>query len=394
MIPSTIPERDRPRVLHSVPRTALIDIVVPVYNEQAALERSIRRLHAFLSANMPVRLADRDRRQRQHRRDAGDRAGAGARAPEHRPSCTSRPRAAAARCAPRGRRSDADVLCYMDVDLSTDLRALLPLDRGAGLRPQRRRDRHPPGARRAGRPRPQARAHLPQLQPAAAPRAAARASPTPSAASRRSAPTSPGRCCPTSSDDGWFFDTELLVLAQRRGPADSRGRRSTGSMTPTRAWTSSAPRSRPARRRPAAAPRGRWPLPDHRRGLDDRLRDRCTCCCERRSARAAANALALALTAVANTQANRRFTFGVRGRAGLLRQHAAGARGLPARARADRRRARRPARQSIRTRRGRSRWSCWSLRQRARHRHPLRRAAHLGVRPPAQPRAACARYRH
>ena len=38
-----------------------------------------------------------------------------------------------------------------------------------------------------------------------------------------------------------------------------------------------------------------------------------------------ANALALALTAVANTQANRRFTFGVRGRRGLLGQHAAGA---------------------------------------------------------------------
>ncbi|MGA2927742.1 MAG: GtrA family protein [Solirubrobacteraceae bacterium] len=38
-----------------------------------------------------------------------------------------------------------------------------------------------------------------------------------------------------------------------------------------------------------------------------------------------ANALALALTAVANTQANRHFTFGLRGRRGLLRQHAAGA---------------------------------------------------------------------
>jgi putative flippase GtrA len=38
-----------------------------------------------------------------------------------------------------------------------------------------------------------------------------------------------------------------------------------------------------------------------------------------------ANALALALTAVANTQANRRFTFRIRGRAGLVRQHAAGA---------------------------------------------------------------------
>src|SRR4029079_4162466 len=38
-----------------------------------------------------------------------------------------------------------------------------------------------------------------------------------------------------------------------------------------------------------------------------------------------ANAAALALTAVGNTAANRRFTFGVRGRAGLLRQHALGA---------------------------------------------------------------------
>lgn len=38
-----------------------------------------------------------------------------------------------------------------------------------------------------------------------------------------------------------------------------------------------------------------------------------------------ANALAPAITAVANTQANRRLTFGIRGRAGLLRQHAAGA---------------------------------------------------------------------
>ena len=38
-----------------------------------------------------------------------------------------------------------------------------------------------------------------------------------------------------------------------------------------------------------------------------------------------ANALALALTAVANTQANRRFTFRIRGRAGLVRQHAGGA---------------------------------------------------------------------
>jgi putative flippase GtrA len=39
----------------------------------------------------------------------------------------------------------------------------------------------------------------------------------------------------------------------------------------------------------------------------------------------AANAVALAITAVANTQVNRRFTFGVHGRESLLRQHAMGA---------------------------------------------------------------------
>ena len=40
---------------------------------------------------------------------------------------------------------------------------------------------------------------------------------------------------------------------------------------------------------------------------------------------AGANAAALALTAVANTAANRRLTFGLRGRAHLLRHHARGA---------------------------------------------------------------------
>jgi putative flippase GtrA len=40
---------------------------------------------------------------------------------------------------------------------------------------------------------------------------------------------------------------------------------------------------------------------------------------------AGANAIALAITAVANTAANRRLTFGVRGRAGLARHHARGA---------------------------------------------------------------------
>ena len=41
--------------------------------------------------------------------------------------CTSTPRAAAARCSRSGRASTARVVAYMDVDLSTDLTALLPL---------------------------------------------------------------------------------------------------------------------------------------------------------------------------------------------------------------------------------------------------------------------------
>jgi putative flippase GtrA len=99
---------------------------------------------------------------------------------------------------------------------------------------------------------------------------------------------------------------------------------------------------------------------------------------------AGANAVALALTAVANTAANRRVTFRVRGRAGLLRQHALGAvvffltlglttgalgvlHGLAAH----------PPRELE--------LAVLIVASARRDRHPLRRAAHLGVRAPAQP---------
>src|SRR6478609_5609868 len=107
----------------------LIDIVVPVYNEQATLERSIRRLHAFLQANMPfawrIVIAD-------NASTDGTSVIAGALASEL--SCTdtlilpAKGRGRALRAA--WSESDADVVCYMDVDLSTDLRALLPLVAG------------------------------------------------------------------------------------------------------------------------------------------------------------------------------------------------------------------------------------------------------------------------
>ena len=45
----------------------VLDIVVPVYNEQAALADSIHRLHRYLGENFPVPGAHHDRGQRQHR---------------------------------------------------------------------------------------------------------------------------------------------------------------------------------------------------------------------------------------------------------------------------------------------------------------------------------------
>ncbi len=105
----------------------------------------------------------------------------------------------------------------MDVDLSTDLRGAAAARRAAAVGPQRPRDRHAPRARLARRPRAEARAHLARLQP------------PPAHASLR-ARFSDAQCgfkavrrdaldglLADVRDDGWFFDTELLVLAQRRG---------------------------------------------------------------------------------------------------------------------------------------------------------------------------------
>ena len=113
--------------------------------------------------------------------------------------------------------SDASVLAYMDVDLSTDLAALLPLvapllsghsDVAIGSR-LARSSRVVRGAA--------AGVHLPQLQRLAPRRPCGPGSPTRSAGSRRSAPTCAQRLLPLVEDTGWFFDTELLVLAERAG---------------------------------------------------------------------------------------------------------------------------------------------------------------------------------
>src|SRR3954451_9487582 len=103
-----------------------VEIVVPVYNEQAGLSASIRRLHSFLDGTFPfgwrIVIAD-------NASTDGTLAIARSLAVElanvdvlHLPA---KGRGRALRAAWSA--TDADVVAYMDVDLSTDLRALLPL---------------------------------------------------------------------------------------------------------------------------------------------------------------------------------------------------------------------------------------------------------------------------
>src|SRR3954452_16381894 len=97
-----------------------VEIVVPVYNEQAQLERSVRRLHRFLRDGFPftwsIVIADNastDETPRIAERLAADLSDVRALRLERKG------RGHALRVAWKA--STAEVVCYMDVDLSTDL---------------------------------------------------------------------------------------------------------------------------------------------------------------------------------------------------------------------------------------------------------------------------------
>jgi glycosyltransferase involved in cell wall biosynthesis len=192
-----------------------VDIVVPVYNEQDVLQDSICRLHAYCSAQLDhdwrIVIADNastDATLRVARRLA-----------EKLQSTTvlhleRKGRGRALRAA--WSVSDAEVLCYMDVDLSTDLRALPPLISAlasghsevaigtrlaSGSRVVRRRQREliSRSYNRLLRVTLRARFSDAQCGFKAIRADAAR------------------RLLPEIADQGWFFDTELLVCAQRHG---------------------------------------------------------------------------------------------------------------------------------------------------------------------------------
>ena len=192
-----------------------IEIVVPVYNEQHTLGRSIRRLHEFLSQDFPLswQILIADNASTDSTLEVARRLSAELDGVEvlH---LQKRGRGRVLRAAWLG--SPARVVCYMDVDLSTDRRALLPLvaplisghsDVAIGTR-LARGARVTRGTKREFISRSYnrllrtfLRAHFSDAQCGFK---AVRADVA-------------KRLLPTIVDEGWFFDTELLVVAQRDG---------------------------------------------------------------------------------------------------------------------------------------------------------------------------------
>jgi putative flippase GtrA len=331
--------------LEVVEAAPVLEVVIPVHDEEVALPRAVAAVTAYLDTlpwTWRITIADNastDGTPLVARRLAHEDARVHVRRLEEKGRGRALKRV--------WESSDADVLLYMDVDLSTDLNALMPLvapivsghsDLAIGTRLSR-------GSRVVRGPRREliSRTYNTILR------------------STLGARFSDAQCgfkaidrevarvlLPMVEDDTWFFDTELLVLAERSGlrihevPVD---------------WVDD-PDSRVDVVRTAlddlrGIRRLGWGLLTGRVPVD-RVREQLRPMEVRRDAgrlgtqtaifatvgvastvayavlflllrhlmpALAANATALLLTAIANTAANRRYTFGVRGRSEALRHH-------------------------------------------------------------------------
>jgi putative flippase GtrA len=303
------------------PGSCQVEIVVPVKDEENDLAPSVRRLQAFLADGFPFtsRITIADNGSSDHTWDialglADELPGV---------------RAVRIEQAGRGRalrsiwaRSNADVLAYMDVDLSTDLNALLPLvapllsghsDVAIGSRLAK-------GSRVVRGPRREVISRGYNLLLQATLGAGFSDAQCGFKAIRRD---SARELLPLTQDGGWFFDTELLVLAERAGlriheiPVD---------------WTDD-PDSRVNVRATALADiRGILRLGGGHRlvrfvvvGVASTLAYILIYLLLRRGLAAQeANAISMLITAVANTAVNRRVTFGISGRQHVFRHQLRG----------------------------------------------------------------------
>lgn len=323
----------------------VLDVVVPVFNEETDLEPSVRRLHAHLRETFPYpfRITVADNAST----DATPRIAA--RLAADLPEATwirldEKGRGRALRAAWSG--SNAPVLAYLDVDLSTELNALLPLvaplisghsDIAIGTRLAR-------GSRVTRGPRREiiSRCYNALLRSALA--VGFSDAQCGFKAVRRDVAE---RLLPLVEDSGWFFDTELLVIAERAGlrihevpvdwvdDPDSRVDLLSTAVADLRGIA----------RIGRSLARGTLPVARLGRAPESAPRTSLTAQLLRFGAVGvvstigyvllyaalrpvtgpqAANAWALLVCAVANTAANRRLTFGLHGRGGALRHQAKG----------------------------------------------------------------------
>jgi len=334
-------------------RAPVLDVVVPVYDEERDLPGCVRALHAHLSTHLPysftitvVDNASTDTTLATAHALAAelDAPGAGV-AVVH---LDRKGRGGALRSAWSA--SQAQVVAYMDVDLSTDLAALLPLvaplvsghsDLAIGTRLHR-------ASRVVRGPRREVISRCYNVLLRTWLRVGFSDAQCGFKAVRKDVADA---LLPLVVDDAWFFDTELLVLAERAGlrihevpvdwvdDPDSR----------VDVLATAAADLRGLARLGASLARGELPLADVATALRTRPSPTTPAGLLSQVLRfgvvgvastaayallylllreplggQAANLTALLVTALANTAANRAFTFGVRGTRRLARHQAQG----------------------------------------------------------------------
>jgi putative flippase GtrA len=326
-------------------RSCVLDIVVPVYNEEHDLPGSVRRLHHFLATEVPyssrITIADNA--------STDDTLAVAEALAEELPDVDvihldAKGRGGALYTAWMA--SDADVVAYMDVDLSTDLSALMPLvaplisghsDIAIG-------SRLAASSRVVRGPKREfvSRSYNLILRGVLG----ARFSDAQCGFKAVRADVA-RQLLPLVADTGWFFDTELLVIAERAGlrihevpvdwvdDPDSRvdivGTAINDLKGCWRVGRALATGALPVRELQRSL--GREPLvPGVPPGMVGQMVRFGIVGIASTIAYAllylllhpamgaqAANLTALLLTAIANTAANRAFTFGIRGRTGVAR---------------------------------------------------------------------------
>ena len=309
----------------------MVDIVIPVHNEERDLRVSVLRLHAYLTQQFPFSA----------RITIADNASTDATPAVAAELAEELPEVRVLRLNDKGRgralaaawlTSDARVVSYMDVDLSTDLSALLPLVAPviSGHSQVSIGSRLVAGSRVRRGPKREVISRVYNILLRLVLRVRFKDAQCGFKALRADVARS---LLPDVVNRNWFFDTELLVRAERAGlrihelPVD---------------WTDD-PDSRVDIVATAIEDlRGVWRLATGRPtdaplrlstqlvrfaavGAASTLAYALLFWALREVLPAAAsNVIALAATAVANTAANRRLTFGIRGRERLLGDHAGG----------------------------------------------------------------------